>query len=140
MCFRAVVLRCVERLLGPAAELFVVAAVAGRRFDVEVVADVASIGVDMALAVLDSVIVVGLIEEDWQWLGWFRFTDVVVVQVLYESTGVVRGGCLGLRIGVAAGRGWVAGWVAGWVVGRVVGRVVESVRHRLLVAVPAATR
>lgn len=72
---REVVLHRVERLPKPAAELLAVAAVTGRHYDVEVVADVASIEIDTALAVLDSAIAAGLIDEDEQRLGWFRFTD-----------------------------------------------------------------
>lgn len=125
---RAVVLRRIERLPQPAAELLAVAAVAGRHFDVEVVADVASIEIDTALAVLDSAIAAGLIEEDQQRLGWFRFTDAALAQALYETTGRMRRGRLLLRIGAAAGQAWATEQAA------------ESVRHRLLAAKPATTR
>lgn len=96
----------VERLPGPAAELLAVAAVAGQHFDVEVVADVASIEIDTALAVLDSAIAAGLIDEDKQRLGWFRFTDALVAEALYETTGRMRRGRLHLRIEAAADRAW----------------------------------
>lgn len=103
---REVVLHRVARLPQPAAELLAVAAVAGRHFDVEVVADVASIEIDTALAVLDSAIAAGLIDEDEQRLGWFRFTDALVADALYEITGRMRRGRLHLRIEAAAGRAW----------------------------------
>lgn len=103
---REVVLHRVGRLPPPAAELLAVAAVAGRHFDVEVVADVASIEIDTALAVLDSAIAAGLIDEDGDRLGWFRFTDTLVADALYETTGRMRRGRLHLRIEAAAGRAW----------------------------------
>jgi hypothetical protein len=90
-----------------------VAAVAGRHFDVEVVADVASIEIDTALAVLDSAIAAGLIDEDKQRLGWFRFTDALVAEALYETTGRMRRGRLHLRIEAAAGGAWATERAAG---------------------------
>ncbi|MFZ3494464.1 BTAD domain-containing putative transcriptional regulator [Streptomyces sp. 5.8] len=110
---REVVLHRVARLPQPAAELLAVAAVAGRHFDVEVVADVASIEIDTALAVLDSAIAAGLIDEDKQRLGWFCFTDALVADALYEITGRMRRGRLHLRIEAAAGRAWAAGRATG---------------------------
>ncbi|MFB7513126.1 BREX system ATP-binding domain-containing protein [Streptomyces sp. NPDC056144] len=103
---RDVVLHRVGRLPRPAAELLAVAAVAGRHFDVEVVADVASIEIDTALAVLDHAIAAGLVDEDGDRLGWFRFTDPLVADALYETTGRMRRGRLHLRIEAAAGRAW----------------------------------
>lgn len=103
---REVVLRRVGQLPRPSAELLAVAAVAGRYFDIEVVADVASVEIDTALAVLDSAIAAGLVDEDERRLGWFRFTDEVVVRALYETTGRMRRGRLRLRVEVAAGRAW----------------------------------
>lgn len=109
---REVALYRVERLPEPAAELLTVAAVAGRYFDVEVVAEAASIGIDTALAVLDRAIAAGLIDEDGQRLGWFRFTDVLVAEALYATTGRMRRGRLRLRIEAAAGRAWATGRAA----------------------------
>lgn len=103
---REVVLRRIEQLPRPSAELLAVAAVAGRHFDIEVVADVASVEIDTALAVLDSAIAAGLVDEDERRLGWFRFTDAVVARALYETTGRMRRGRLRLRIEAAAGRTW----------------------------------
>ncbi|MFI0928473.1 BTAD domain-containing putative transcriptional regulator [Streptomyces sp. NPDC021012] len=106
---RQVVLQRLARLPEPAAELLAVAAVAGRHFDVEVVADVAGVEIDTALAVLDHAIAAGLVDEDPRHLGWFRFTDTVVAEALYETTGRMRRGRLRLRIEAAAGRAWTAG-------------------------------
>ncbi|MFF0478820.1 hypothetical protein ACFYUS_34625, partial [Streptomyces sp. NPDC004284] len=110
---REVVLQRLARLPEPAAELLAVAAVAGRHFDVEVVADVASTDLDTALAVLDHAIAAGLVDEDPQRLGWFRFTDAVVAEALYETTGRMRRGRLRLRIEAAAGRAWAGERPAG---------------------------
>ncbi|MCF2125367.1 winged helix-turn-helix domain-containing protein [Strepomyces sp. STD 3.1] len=103
---REVVLCRVGQLTRPAPELLAVAAVAGRSFDAEVVAEVASIDIDTALAALDQAIAAGLIEEDEQRLGWFRFSDPLVAEALYETTGRMRRGRLRLRIEAAAGRAW----------------------------------
>ncbi|MEU3934405.1 BTAD domain-containing putative transcriptional regulator [Streptomyces sp. NPDC029044] len=100
------VLRRVRQLPEPAPELLAVAAVAGQHFDAEVVADVASIDIDTALAALDQAIAAGLIDEDEQRLGWFRFSDALVAEALYETTGRMRRGRLRLRIEAAAGRSW----------------------------------
>ncbi|WAU82275.1 BTAD domain-containing putative transcriptional regulator [Streptomyces sp. Qhu-G9] len=110
---REVVLRRVERLRRPAAELLAVAAAAGRHFDAEVVADAASIGLDTALAALDHAIAAGLITEDEQRLGWFCFTDALVADALYAATGRMRRDRLRLQIAAAAGRAWVPGRPAG---------------------------
>ncbi|MCZ0982869.1 hypothetical protein O1L60_38855 [Streptomyces diastatochromogenes] len=96
------VLQRLARLPEPAAELLAVAAVAGRHFDVEVVAEVAAVEIDTALAVLDHAIAAGLVEEDSRRLGWFRFTDAVVAEALYAATGRMRRGRLRLRIEAAA--------------------------------------
>ncbi|MFC8147387.1 BTAD domain-containing putative transcriptional regulator [Streptomyces paradoxus] len=103
---REAVLRRVRQLPQPAPELLAVAAVAGRHFDAEVVSDVASIDIDTALAALDQAIAAGLIDEDEQRLGWFRFSDALVAEALYETTGRMRRGRLRLRIEAAAGRAW----------------------------------
>ncbi|MFI1212524.1 BTAD domain-containing putative transcriptional regulator [Streptomyces sp. NPDC020802] len=104
---RAVVLRRVEGLRRPAADLLAVAAAAGRHFDAEVVADAASVQLDTALAALDHAVAAGLVTEDEQRLGWFCFTDALVADALYAATGRMRRDRLRLRIAAAAGRAWV---------------------------------
>jgi DNA-binding SARP family transcriptional activator len=103
---RDVVLRRVARLPQPAGEVLSVAAIAGRNFDIEVVAEVVSVETDAALEILDTAIEAGLIVEDQQRLGWFRFTHALVAEALYETTGRLRRARLHRRIGVAAGRVW----------------------------------
>ncbi|MER6137061.1 BTAD domain-containing putative transcriptional regulator [Streptomyces sp. NPDC001815] len=104
---RAVVLRRVEGLRRPAADLLAVAAAAGRHFDAEVVADAASVQLDTALAALDHAVAAGLVTEDEQRLGWFCFTDALVADALYAATGRMRRDRLRLRIAAAAGRAWM---------------------------------
>ncbi len=101
---REVVLRRIARLPRTTAEMLSVAAVAGRHFDIEVVADAASVEIETALEDLDTAVAAGLIVEDQQRLGWFRFTHVMAADVLYESTGRLRRARLHRRIGAAAAR------------------------------------
>lgn len=121
---REVVLRRVARLPRPAAEVLSVAAIAGRHFDIEVVAEVVSVETDAALEILDTAITAGLIVEDQERLGWFRFTHALVADALYETTGRLRRARLHRRIGVAAGRVWA----------RNTERAAEVARHWLLAA------
>lgn len=99
---REVALRRIARLPEPVGELLSVAAVAGRHFDIEVVAEVMSTDIDAALERLDTAIVAGLVAEDQQRLGWFRFTHPLVAEALYETTGRLRRARLHRRIGAAA--------------------------------------
>lgn len=101
---REVVLQRIARLPRPAAEVLSVAAVAGRHFDLEVVAEVAAVEIDAALEILDTAITAGLIAEDQQRLGWFRFTHALVAEALYETTGRLRRARLHRRIGAVASR------------------------------------
>lgn len=101
---REVVLRRIARLPHPAADVLSVAAVAGRHFVIEVVAEVVSIEIDAALEVLDTAIAAGLVEEDQERLGWFRFTHVMVAEALDETAGRLRRARLRRRIGAAASR------------------------------------
>lgn len=102
---RDVVLRRVARLPRPAAEMLSVAAVAGRHFDIEVVAEVMSIDIDTALEVVDTAIAAGLISEDQRRLGWFRFTHALVAEAIHDTTGRLRRARLRRRIAAAAGEG-----------------------------------
>ena len=103
---REVVLRRVARLPRTAAELLSVAAVAGRHFDIEIVAEAASVEVEAALEALDTAIEAGLVVEDQHRLGWFRFTHALAAETLYETTGRLRRALVHRRIGAAAARVW----------------------------------
>jgi len=121
---REVVLRGIALLPQTAAKVLSVAAVAGRHFDIEVVAEAASVEIEAALEALDIAVAAGLIVEDQQGLGWFRFTHTLAAEVLYETTGRLRRARLHRRIGEAAARVWK---------GRTE-RAAEIARHWLLAA------
>ncbi|UWE07767.1 AfsR/SARP family transcriptional regulator [Actinacidiphila bryophytorum] len=101
---REVVLRRVAQLPPSAAGVLSVAAVAGRHFDIDVVAEAAPVGIDAALEALDAAVAAGLVAEDQQRLGWFRFTHALTAEVLYGATGRLRRAHLQRRIGQAAAR------------------------------------
>jgi DNA-binding SARP family transcriptional activator len=121
---RDVVLRRVARLPHTAAEVLSVAAVAGRHFDIEVVAEAASVELEVALEVLDTAVAAGVVVEDQQRLGWFRFTHTMVAEALYETAGRLRRARLHRRIGAAATRAWAGNSE----------RAAEIARHWLLAA------
>jgi hypothetical protein len=121
---REVVLRRVARLPQTTAEVLSVAAIAGRHFDIEIVAEAASVEIETALDVLDTAVVAGLIVEDQQRLGWFRFTHALAAEALYETTGRLRRARLHRRIGAAAARVWTGSTE----------RAAEIARHWLLAA------
>jgi hypothetical protein len=119
---RDVVLQRVARLPPTAAEVLSVAAVAGRHFDIEVVAAAAAVEIDAALDGLDTAVAAGLVVEDQQRMGWFRFTHALTAEVLYETTGRLRRARMHRRIGAAAARAWT----------RNADRAAEIARHWLL--------
>lgn len=121
---REVVLRRVARLPHATAGVLAVAAVAGRRFDVAVVAEAASVEVEAALEGLDTAVAAGLVAEDPQRLGWFRFTHALVAETLYETAGRLRRARTHRRIGAAAARAWAGS----------AQRAAEVARHWLLAA------
>ena len=121
---RELVLRRVARLPRTAAEILSVAAVAGRRFDIEVVVEAASVEIEAALESLDTAVAAGLVVEDRQRLGWFRFAHALAAETLYETTGRLRRARMHRRIGAAAARVWT---------GRA-DRAAEIARHWLLAA------
>ncbi|WP_420119658.1 BTAD domain-containing putative transcriptional regulator [Micromonospora sp.] len=121
---REVVLRRMGCLPQSALDVVSVAAVAGRHFAIEIVAEAAGIGIESALEIMDAAGAVGLIVEDEQRLGWFRFTHALAAEALYESIGRLRRVRLHRRIGMAAARAWAG----------VPERAAEIARHWLLAA------
>lgn len=121
---REVVLRRIARLPETAASLLSVAAVAGRDFDIEVVAEAASVEIEAALEVLDTAVDAGVVVEDQERLGWFRFAHVLAAETLYETTGRLRRARLHRRVGAAAVRAWAGN----------AERAAEIARHWLLAA------
>jgi DNA-binding SARP family transcriptional activator len=126
---REVVLRRIARLPRTAAKLLSVAAIAGRTFDIEVVAEAASVEIEAALEALETAIAAGLIGEDQQRLGWFRFTHALFAETLYETTGRLRRARLHRLIGAATDRAWTGSTETD----------TETTRHRLPAAEPAPT-
>lgn len=121
---REVVLRRVAGLPQATAAVLSVAAIAGRDFDIDVVASAASIEVEEALEAIDAAVAAGLVVEDQQRLGWFGFTHSLVAEALYETTGRLRRVRRHRQIGEAAARVW-AGHTE---------RATEIARHWLLAA------
>lgn len=103
---REVLLRRVAQLPRTAGEVLSIASVAGRHFDIGVVAEAASADIEAVLEALDTAVAAGLIVEDQQRLGWFSFTHALTAEVLCETTGRLRRARLQRRIGTAAARAW----------------------------------
>jgi hypothetical protein len=103
---RELVQRRIARLPQATAEVLSVAAVAGRHFDIKVVAEAASVEIEEALEALDTAVAAGLIVEDQNRLGWFRFTQALTAETLYETTGRLRRARRHRKIGTAVARVW----------------------------------
>jgi DNA-binding SARP family transcriptional activator len=103
---REVVLRRIARLPQNATEVLSVAAIAGRDFDINAVAEATSVAVEEALEAIDTAVAAGLVLEDQRRLGWFHFTHALVAEALYETTGRLRRARRHRRIGAAAARAW----------------------------------
>ncbi|MGH3821716.1 MAG: BTAD domain-containing putative transcriptional regulator [Pseudonocardiaceae bacterium] len=103
---REVVLCRVARLPHDTAAVLSMAAIAGRDFDVQVVAEAAAVEIDAALEAIDAAVAVGLVVEDEQRLGWFRFTHVLVAEALYQATGRLHRARQHRRLGQATAQAW----------------------------------
>jgi DNA-binding SARP family transcriptional activator len=121
---REVVLRRIARLPQTTDRVLSVAAIAGRHFDIDVVAHAASIEAEAVLEAIDLAVAAGLVVENPQRLGWFSFTHALVAEALYETTGRLRRTRWHRQIGQAAAQMW-AGHPE---------RVTEIARHWLLAA------
>ncbi|MGH3790206.1 MAG: BTAD domain-containing putative transcriptional regulator [Pseudonocardiaceae bacterium] len=121
---REVVLRRIARLPQATATVLSVAAIAGRDFDVDVVAEAAAVEVEAALEAIDTAVAAGLVVENLQRLGWFSFTHTLIAEALYETTTRVRRVRWHRRIGTVTARVW-AGHTE---------RAAEIARHWLLAA------
>jgi hypothetical protein len=121
---REVVLRRIARLPKTTTAVLSVAAIAGRHFDIDVVAEAASVEVEAALEAIDTAVAAGLVLEDPQRLGWFGFTHALLAEALYEATGRLRRVRRHRRIGAAAARVWAGNDKL----------AAEIARHRLLAA------
>jgi hypothetical protein len=124
LAVQEIILRRIARLPEATAAVLSVAAVAGRLFDVEVVAEAASVQVEAALEAIDTAAAAGLVVENEQPLGWFQFIHALVAETLYAAIGRLRRVHRHRMIGVAAARIW-AGHD---------NRAAEIARHWLLAA------
>jgi DNA-binding SARP family transcriptional activator len=121
---REVVLRRLARLPDTTVTLLTLAAVAGREFDLNVIAEAGSLEVETALEMIEPAIAAGLVIEDEQRLDWFTFSHALVAEALYEATGRWRRTRLHYRIGQIIARIWDGRGE----------RVAEIARHWLLAA------
>lgn len=103
---REVVLRRIARLPKATGAILFVAAIAGRDFDIDVVAEAASVDVETALEAIDAAVAAGLVIEDQRRLGWFSFTHALVAEALYLATTRARRVRRHRRIGAVAARVW----------------------------------
>jgi class 3 adenylate cyclase len=103
---REVVLHRIAQLSQTTAALLSLAAVAGRDFDIDVIAKAASVEVETALEAIDAAVAAGLVVEDQQRLGWFCFTHALVAEALYETTGRLHRIRRHRQIGTVAARAW----------------------------------
>ncbi|MBT2232181.1 BTAD domain-containing putative transcriptional regulator [Nonomuraea sp. NEAU-A123] len=99
---RDVVRARVGALPRPAAELLELAAVAGREFEVSVVAEMAELDLGAAVERLDPAIATGLIEAGLY--GRFRFPHALVQEALAETLPVLRRAALHARAARATER------------------------------------
>ena len=94
---RQVVGRRMERLPEATRELLVVAAVAGRDFDLRVAARAAHLDLDEALDVVDVAVAAGVVKEHPAAVERFQFSHALVQQTIYEElTGLRRARLHGL--------------------------------------------
>lgn len=98
------VLRQRLALLSPAAQhLVAVAAVVGRDFDVDVVAEVSELPLDTALALVDEVFCSGLIVDGHR-PGQLRFSHVLVAETVVDGLSALRRAWLHRRVAEALER------------------------------------
>jgi class 3 adenylate cyclase len=90
--------RRASRLTEPARNILAVAAVAGREFDLDVIAAAANAKEDEAVDALDEATAIGLVEQVTP-NGRFRFAHSLIRSAIEESLGAARRARLHLRIG-----------------------------------------
>ena len=102
---RDVVRRRIARLPDEAQSLLAIASVLGREFDVAVLDQVAGVGGDHLLDLVDLAYVSGLVEEDPRELGRYRFAHALVRETLYDGLSRLRRARLHGRVGDALATG-----------------------------------
>jgi predicted ATPase len=103
---RDVLLARIGQLPETTAHLLSVAAVAGRSFRIDVVAEAASLEPDVAMESIDQAITADLVTEDHERAGWFHFHHALAAEALYERIAQLDRVRLHRSIGEAAARAW----------------------------------
>ncbi len=88
-------------LPGSTRSLLEVAAVAGREFEVPVVATAAEVTLDEAVEMLEGAARIGMVGEERAAVGRYRFSHVLVRDAIYEGIGGLRRAALHGRVGEA---------------------------------------
>ncbi|MGH9225464.1 MAG: ATP-binding protein, partial [Acidimicrobiales bacterium] len=102
---RDVVRQRLARLPGDSRSFLGPAAVAGREFDVDVVATAAGVDGDRALELVESALDVGVVVEDPATAGSYRFSHSIVRETIYDGLSALRRARLHRAIGLALARG-----------------------------------
>ena len=106
-----------------------VAAVAGREFDLDVVRDVSGLDDDAALVAIEAALLSGLVIEEPA-VGRFRFTHALVREAIYDDVSRIRRARLHARVAARLGdRGGAHWWLAAPVVG-----VPQALPHLIVAA------
>ncbi len=98
---RQVIRRRLARLPTDTNTLLTVAAVAGRTFDLRVVASAAAIGTDAAVGLADSAVASGVLIEDPASIGVYRFSHALVRDAIYGELSALRRARLHTLVGEA---------------------------------------
>lgn len=99
-----VIRRRLVRLPQATNELLTLGAVAGRTFDLGVVAEAAGVDADLAVDLVDSAVASGVVLEDQASFGRYRFSHALVQEAIYRELPAVRRARLHTRIGQALER------------------------------------
>jgi class 3 adenylate cyclase len=87
---RDVIERRVDRLGDAARDVLTLAAVVGRSFEVELLAQLVDMGEGRLLDELDAAVGASLLAESTEQIGLFRFTHALINQTLYAALGTTR--------------------------------------------------
>ncbi len=98
---RDVVTRRVQRLPEPVGEVLAVAAVMGREFAAAPLVTASARSPDEVLGALDLAKAAGIVDEQGDQFGTYRFSHDLVCQVLYATLGTARAAQLHARVGAA---------------------------------------
>jgi DNA-binding SARP family transcriptional activator len=98
---RDVLRRRIGRLPEQSVALLSIAAVVGRSFDVDVLISITGLDEDRALDAIEAALITGLLVEDPEPAGRYRFTHALAHETLYDGLSGMRRARLHARIGQA---------------------------------------